>query len=143
MTAPKIGRMVKRDSAAYLAAEFIFKHGPQLPEELVPVADFGHKMSHKQDKLDRAILSGWLAQDADGKVDCGAKARAHFQAAAGLEADVKPLGQIAAARQQPSVFARPPLSKKYIPNRRGLRHDVPEWSVRTSASFKSLAGGDA
>lgn len=143
MKGPNIGRLVNRGSAAYQAAEYIFKNGPQLPDRLFAAIDFGPNMSSKQEKLDRAVNSGWLIQGADCQVKCGEVARAHFKAEAGIEEEVKPLGQIAALREPVNVFARPPLSKKYIPNPRGMRQDVPEWSVRAGASFKSLAGGDA
>lgn len=143
MTAPKIGRMVNRGSAAYLAAGYIFKNGPQLPDALFAAIDFGSNMSTRQEKLDRAVHSGWLTQGSTWVVDIGDRARAHFEAEAGIEETAKPLGQIAAFREPVNVFTRPPLSKKHIPNRRGSRQDVPEWSVRADASFKSLVGGDA
>lgn len=146
MTAPKIGRMVVRSAASYNAAAYIFEHGPQTPEQLYAVADFGHKMTHKQDKLDRALANGWLVQGSDGKIDIGTIARAHFasESEEGVEQDGKPIGQIATPRQQSSVFARPPLNKRHIPNPRGTRQDIPGWSVRPAGfSLKSVSGGEA
>jgi len=141
MVTPKIGRIVNRGSAAYQAAEHIFNHGPQDPAALFEAIDFGSNKSSKQEKLDRAVCSGWLTQGPDFKVDCGTLARSYFKSKSGVEEEVKPLGQIAAVRSV-NVFDRPALSKKYIPNRRGVRRDIPEWSVRESASFKSLGGGE-
>lgn len=142
MTAPRIGRMVNRGSAAYLAAAYIFKNGPQMPDDLFAVIDFGPKKSNKQDKLDRAVCSGWLTQGPTWAVDIGDLARAHFEAEAGIGEDeekVEYIGQIAATREPANVFARPPLSKKYIPNPRGMRQDIPEWSVRSCISFHTKA----
>ena len=141
MTNPKIGGLAVRGGTPYNAAAHIYQHGPQTRDQLFAVIDFGGKLTHMQDKLDRALASGWLVQVADGQIDCGAVAREYFAHKAG-EQDDKPLGQIAAPRQQPNVFTRPPLSKRHIPNPRGLRQDIPEWSVRAGASFKSLAGGE-
>lgn len=134
MTAHKIGRVAVRGTASYEAAAYICMNGPQTPEALFTIANFGHKTSHKQDKLDRALASGWLVQNADGKIDCGTTARAHFAGDAG-ETKAEPIGQIAAVREPVSVFTRPPLSRKNIPNPRGTRQDIPAWSVRSGPSF--------
>lgn len=144
MAAINIGNLAARRAAQYLAAEYIFKHGPQTPSELFVIANFGLKNHVRNTRLGRALDSGWLVETLEGKVDIGAAARKHFEqeAGEGAEQGDKPIGQIAAARHQPNVFARPPLSKKYIPNPRGTRQDIPEWSVRSGASFKSLAGGE-
>jgi len=140
-----ITSMAGRQAAQYIAAGHIFKHGPQTPSELFSIANFGLKNHVRNTRLERAIDSGWLVETTEGKVDIGVAARKHFEleAAEVNAAGDKPVGQIAAPRQPADVFGRPPLNKKYIPNRRGSRQDVPEWSVRADASFKTLAGGDA
>lgn len=145
MAAINIAILAVRQAAQYVAAAHIFEHGPQSRSDLFSIANFGLKNHVRHDRLERALNSGWLVETVEGKVDIGAIAREHFEQEAAEESATadKPIGQIVAPREPANVFSRPPLSKKYIPNRRGLRQGVPEWSVRSSASFKSLAGGDA
>lgn len=131
----------KRGTASYAAGEYLHKHGPMSPHALFAVVDMGHKSGHQEDTLQRGIRSGWLVQQDDGKISISTFARAHYDTLEGEK--VRPVGQIAAMREQPSVFARPALSKKYIPNSRGIRQDIPAWSVREQASFKSVGGGEA
>lgn len=145
MTTFNIDLLAKRGAAQYIAAAHIFKYGPQTPGELFSIANFGLKSHVRQGRLERALDSGWLVETLEGKVDIGAIARKHFEeeASEGAKPEDKPIGQIAAAREPVNVFTRPPLSKKYIPNPRGLRQDIPAWSVRSGAAFKTVAGGGA
>lgn len=121
----------KRGTASYAAGEHLYKHGPMNTHELFAVVDMGHKTSHQDDTLRRGIRSGWLIEQVDGKISISAFARTHYDQLEGEKA--RPAGQVAAPREAADVFARPALSKKYIPNRRGIRQDIPAWSVRASA----------
>jgi len=134
-------RVAGRGTAAYAAGEYLYKNGAMPVRELFAAVDLGRKSTPKDEALQRALTYGWLIER-NGKIDISPSACAHFNALAGVEV-VTPVGQIAAPRQPVDVFARPPLSKKYIPNPRGTRHDVPAWSVRDKASFKNLGGGEA
>ncbi|WP_306393406.1 hypothetical protein [Telluria beijingensis] len=87
----------------------------------------------KEDAIQRAMTSGWLTEQADGRINLSQAARAHYDKLVGLEV-VEYVGQIAAVRTPPDVFARPPLSKKYIPNPRGTRRDIPAWSLRAAGT---------
>lgn len=142
MTKPKDIRQTKRGTIPYFAGEYLYKNGPQTPAALFAAVDFGPKVYQKEEALQCALRSGWLSECLDGKIACSQAARDHYDAVSG-KVKVKYVGQIAATREPINVFARPPLSKRYIPNPRGLRQDIPAWSIRESASFKSLAGGEA
>lgn len=132
-------RTAMRGTAAYAAGAYLHKHGPMNQHALFAVVDMGHKTGHQEDTLQRAIRSGWLLEQDDGKIGISSFARAHYDQLEGEKA--RPAGQIAAMRQPADVFARPPLSKRFIPNPRGTRQDIPAWSVRSGASFKTVAGG--
>ena len=125
-------RTVGRGTAAYAAGEYLYKNGATPARQLFEVVDFGRKSTPKEEALQRALSYGWLI-DRDGKIDISPSARAHFDALAGVEV-AQPVGQIAAVRQAPDVFTRPPLSKKYIPDPRGTRQDIPAWSHRAAGT---------
>lgn len=130
-------RTAMRGTASYAAGAYLHKHGPMSQHALFAVVDMGHKTGHQEDTLQRAISSGWLLEQIDGKINISPFARAHYDRLEGEKA--RPVGQIAALRQPADVFARPPLSKKYIPNPRGTRQDIPAWSRRTGQSFHTKA----
>jgi len=129
-------RLAQHNSPAYAAGEYLYKNGPKLARQLFAVVQFGGKNLPDEEALQHVLSYGWLVVRGD-KIDISSHARAHFDALAGIE-PVQPVGQIAAARTS-NVFASPGLSKKYIPNPRGTRQDIPEWSVRTGASFHTKA----
>jgi hypothetical protein len=127
----------RAESAADVAGQRIFTHGAMNVRELFATINFGHKMHHKKTALKRALESGWLVQQEDGTISIGTFARVHYES---LAADkVAPVGQIAALREHVDVFTRPVLSKKYMPNPRGTRQDIPAWSVRSGQSFHTKA----
>lgn len=130
-------RTAMRGTAAYAAGAYLHKHGPMNQHALFALIDMGHKTSHQEDTLRRAIRSGWLLEQDDGKISISSFARAHYDKLEGEKA--RPVGQIAAMRQPADVFARPPLSKRFIPDPRGTRQDIPAWSVRTGQSFHTKA----
>jgi len=125
---PRVG------TAADLAGQHIHKHGPATASELFIVANFGPKPSEKALGLRRATATGWLVELEDGKFGIGAIARKHYDEMDAAEKGSGPVGQIAAARTPTDVFARPALSKKYIPNPRGSRLDIPDWSIRAGGT---------
>jgi hypothetical protein len=133
-TAPYVG------SAAYKAAVHLEQSGP-LPSEMLFVAvDFGPKKS-RQAKLDHAYEIGWLEMTPAGTIGLTESTRAHFAEKQPKEGYV---GQIVPAQYRPNVFASPGLSKKFIPSRRGMRDDIPAWSVKPDGhSIKSIGGGEA
>lgn len=128
MPRPRIG------TAADLACQHIHKNGAATSCELFAVANFGQKPSDKTDSLKRMLVTGWLVERDDGKFDIGQIARQHYDQLAAAEGPVAPVGQIAGVRTAPDIFARPPLSKKYIPNPRGTRRDIPAWSQRAAGT---------
>jgi len=131
-------RVPKKGQAAAIAGEHLYGTGPLAARDLLAAVDFGGKSMPKEDALQRAMTSGWLMEQADGRINLSQAARSHYDKLAGLE-EVEYVGQIAAVRMPPDVFTRPPLSKKYIPNPRGTRQDIPAWSVRTDQSFHTKA----
>jgi hypothetical protein len=125
-------------TAARLAAEYLFKNGPATEAEIYIAVDFGCAPSKRAEKLQRAVGTGVLTQRDDGKLDCSAAIRAYFDKKTSDSEGAEPIGQIAPAQYRQNVFASPGLSKKYIPNRRGPRVDVPAWSVKPDGySIKS------
>ncbi|WP_314435886.1 hypothetical protein [Massilia timonae] len=130
-------RTAVRGTPAYAAGEYLYKNGATSPRQLFAAVDFGGKSTPPEEALQRSLAYGWLIER-EGKIDISTYARGHFDKLAGIE-PVQPVGQIAAVRTSPDVFTRPPLSKKYIPNPRGTRQDIPAWSVRTGASFHTKA----
>jgi hypothetical protein len=131
MTIEKAHTPIK-SSAIYKAAALIQQRGPLSMEVLQAEIDFGPKHTRKG-KLDHAFDIGWLCETSAGTIGVTEKTRQHF---ADLEPSAKPIGQITPAQYRPSVFASPVLSKRYIPNRKGPRRDVPAWSIRESVSFR-------
>jgi len=138
MAKPITLRRALRGSAADLAGQHLYKHGPKTTREVFAITGIGRKLSEKRGALQTAIRSGWLLENAAGDIDISDFARAYYDELAGAQ-KVEPVGQLAAVRTAPDVFTRPPLSKKYIPNPRGTRQDIPAWSVRTGQSFHTKA----
>jgi hypothetical protein len=125
------------------AGVYLYRNGPTPEKDLFAALAVTLAPHLQAEVLARAIRAGWLAITADGNLDCSKAARAHYQEVFG-EKVIEPVGQIAAPRRAPTVYERPPLSKKYIPNSRGSRQDVPDWSVRpTGFGFKSVGRGEA
>lgn len=136
-------RIARAGTFADQAGEYLYANGPTLDRDLFEVLAMVSRVRDKQESLQAAIRNGWLAVGRGGLIDCSAAARAHYDALAGKVA-IKPLGQIAAPREAANAFQRPALSKKYIPNSRGSRLDIPSWSVRPAGfGFKSIGGGKA
>lgn len=127
-------RIPPSNAAIYRAAAIIFEAGPQTAGALFASIDFG-KLCFRYEKIEGAIRAGWMV-DVDGKIGISELARVHFGGKPEAPA-VKYVGQVATTRE-PYVPA--PLSRKNIPSARGTRDDVPDFSVRSQPSFKSVAG---
>lgn len=134
---PKGVRIPSIDSFAFVAGEQLYKYGPVSERDLFPVLS-KVRSRDKYEAVQRAVHGGWLTVIEGGLVDCSAAARAHYDELAG-KVKPAPIGKIAEPRQAFNAYERPPLSKKYIPNPRGTRADVPAWSVRTKQSFHTKA----
>jgi len=112
-------RQPTRGTAAFAAGEHLYKHGPMKEQDLEAALDAIGQAKLKGDALQRALRTGWLTVQQDGRIAVSLFARISYDRLAGI-VHIKHVGQIAAARHS-DVFTRPPLSKKYIPNSRGLR----------------------
>lgn len=132
-------RIPNSESLAFYVGEYLYKNGPTHEEDVLP--SIGKlRPREKRAAIQRAILSGWLADIGRGVVDCSTAARAHYDLLGG-KLVIKGMGQVAAPRETVSAYERPSLSRKYMLNPRGSREDVPEWSVRpTGFGFKSATG---
>jgi hypothetical protein len=98
---------------------------------------FGTKPHRRAERLEECINLGWLARTHVGWVRLGDAGAAFFRAA-DIPVKREPLGQVATSRAS-SAYDRPPLSRKFIPNARGTRDDVPAFSVRIGAHFHTQA----
>lgn len=121
-------RQPTRGTAAFAAGEHLYKHGPMKEQDLEAALDAIGEAKLKGDALQRALRTGWLTEQQDGRIAVSLFARVFYDRLAGI-VHVKYVGQTAAPRHS-NVFASPGLSKKYIPNSRGSRVDIPAWSVR-------------
>lgn len=128
------------NSVADLVSRHLYKSGPMTEADLYLAVDFGVAPSKRYTRLSHAISTGWIAQ-IDGHLVCSPTARAHYDALDGTPEEVKPIGQIATARQMPNVFERPSLNKRHIPSTRGMR-EVPAWSVRPDGFSVKSANGE-
>lgn len=131
-------RQSTRGTAAFAAGEHLYKHGPMKEQDLEAALNAIGEAKLKGDALQRALRTGWLTVQQDGRIAVSLFARVSYDRLAGIE-PVKHVGQIAAPREQADVFTRPSLSKKYIPNRHGSRVDIPAWSVRPGQSLHTKA----
>jgi hypothetical protein len=130
-------------SFAFLAGEYLYKVGPAPEGELFAEIRTDLRLHERAETLQGAIRSGWLQVAMSGHIECSAVARTHYDKLAGI-VEVKYVGQIAAPREVYNAYDRPPLRKAYMLNSRGLRQDVPAWSVRpVGFGFKNAGGGEA
>ncbi|WP_323142749.1 hypothetical protein [Massilia phyllosphaerae] len=120
--------------AAYKACELIINQGPKTVEQLLVAVDFGAHGT-QQAKITAAIQAGWLHETPAGTIDVTESVREHF---AGLAPKEKYAGQITPPQYRPDIFRSQGLSKRYIPNSRGTRADVPAWSVRETVKIVTI-----
>jgi len=124
--------------AAYKACELIITEGPKTVEQLFVAIDFGARGTQKA-KIHNAIEAGWMYETPAGTIDVTESVRAHFAHQAPKE---KYVGQVAPPAYRGNAFG-PALNKKHIPNRRGLRADVPAWSVRDTVTIVTIGRAES
>ncbi len=135
-------RQANRGTLPYQVGQYLHKHGPMTEHDLFAGMGVRISVTLQDDTVQRSLRSGWLVTAPGDKIDCSPTARDHFDREAGI-VRVKPMGEIAAPREI-NVFKQPPLSRKYMINSRGIRQDIPAWSVRPAGfGFKSIGGGEA
>lgn len=125
------------NTASYRAAAHIHKVGPLTQEALFAAVSCGTKLAHRRHMIESALLIGWLVESRE-LIGLGDLAKSHFD---DIELPKAPEGRKAERRTVIPVYERPALSKKYLTNSRGNRADVPEFSVRTAPSFRSVPTG--
>jgi len=123
-----------RSADIYTAAAIIDKAGPMQRVELFAAMDFGPS-NNRENKLREAFETGWLRETPSGHIELTEYSKRHFEAQKPKE---KYVGEMTPPAYRPSIFASQGLSKRYIPDRRGPRADVPAWSVRESVSIKTI-----
>jgi hypothetical protein len=121
----------KRSSAAYLAGALIYEEGSKIDADLFGRVHFGTKPSVRVANLERDIQSGWLRRLSCGRIALTDRSLQHYEGAQ-TPPEPKFVGQVAAPRQI-DLMNRPPISKRFIPSVRGIRTDIPAWSIKTGA----------
>jgi hypothetical protein len=139
MTTPFIQVVPSKSAAIYTAALIIDKRGAMPRDELFARMDFGPAVTREK-KLQQAFDTDWLRETQTGFISLTDYSKRHLELDKPKEEYV---GQVTPTTYRPNVFASPGLSKRYIPNRRGPRDDVPAWSVKPDGCSVKSAGGGA
>lgn len=126
-------RAAHRDTFPFTAGQYLYKHGAMLEVDLFKAMGDGIRANGRDELIQRCLRTGWFTLTAGGKVNISEFAREHYDKEAGV-VKVKHIGQVATSRAA-TAYERPPLSKKYLINSRGLRQDVPAWSVPGQRTF--------
>lgn len=135
-------RVPSRHTFPDTAGQYLYRHGPQTEAALFAAMGNSVKSYGRSDLIQRCLSSGWFALTDGGMIACSEFARAHYDKAEGI-VKVEYVGQIAVSREA-TAYKQPPLSRKYMPNSRGIRQDIPAWSQRPAGfGFKSIGGGEA
>lgn len=134
-------RIPQPHTAAYKLAQVIYNEGPQTEAEMFSKVAYDRKGAARRELIVMWVALDWLKSMGE-KVGIGHAAIAHFDALAKEEkpeqATPKYVGQIAAPRDFGNVYERPPLSRRNIPDPRGFRIDIPDYSVRIGQSFRTV-----
>lgn len=132
----------KPGSMPDLMGTYLYNHGPQ-PDSILAVQVAARGTPDQQvEAVQRGLRTGWLTTIQDGRIDCSDMARAHYDRRAGI-VRVKPMGEIAAPREHPNAFGRPPLRQAYMLNSRGIREVDPRFQRPAGFGFKHMGGGKA
>jgi hypothetical protein len=123
-----------KSAAIYEAALLIEKCGPMLRAELFAGMDFGIADTRER-KLREAFETDWLRETPSGHLELTEYAKRHFELHKPKEHYA---GQITPPQYRPDIFHSQGLSKRYIPNSRGPRADVPAWSVREAVKIVTI-----
>jgi hypothetical protein len=122
-------------AAIYEAAALIKEKGPMRRLELFAAMDFGPERTREL-KLREAFQTSWLREASSGHIELTEYSQQHFdrqKSASTYVGEVTP-------PQYRGNWRTGTLSRQHIPNRRGTRADVPEWSVRETVSIKTIGG---
>jgi hypothetical protein len=117
------------NAAYYKAGEYIYREGPKTENELIDAGVFGVPLKAREN-LRRSLEVGWLVSTG-GVVTCCKSAQEHYASRFGTgprSLPDQPKGQVVPPRFVDLLYG-PPLSRKYIPNRRGPRIDAPDYSL--------------
>ncbi len=130
-------RVPSKDTFPYTAGFYMYRHGAQAEAALFQALGDSVRPHGRADLIQRCLSSGWFALGENDTIACSEFARAHYDKLEGL-VKVQYVGQIAVSRA-PTAYTQPPLSSKYIPNSRGIRRDIPAWSIRGALSSHTKA----
>lgn len=120
-------RVPNKAQASYVAAKAMYEDGePKTEAAFYALADFDPRASNRTEALNRAISTGWLRKLEDGRIALTEFAIEFFDTADEAPKE-KYTGQEAGPRQI-DLLNRDPWKSNLNP--RGLRQDVPDWSVR-------------
>jgi hypothetical protein len=137
MTQRKSIRTPRVGEIPHTAGAYIYKNGACTEVDLFLNVNFGRDKHERAVALQSAIRGGWLIETERGKIACSQAALDYYDAQED-KPEEKYVGQIVPAATR-NVFAGSGLSKKYLTNSRGMRQDVPDWSVRESVTFYTKA----
>ena len=141
MTDSEVTIIPPAHSTAYRIAALIHEQGAMSSANIFRAIEYNPRPHNRRQLIADQLQKGWLIQSGD-KIGISHRAIEHFERLVQQEApesSAKFVGQVACARDTGSVYDRPPLSKRYSPNVRGFRADVPEFSARDHQSFFTQA----
>lgn len=122
------------DTITYRAAVAIFDNRAMSLKLLNTFVDLGDTIPKRDRNLARAIETGWLKVNRDGSVDITELARRQINE--DREEATRVLVHEAVPPRQVDLLHRP----AYVPPKRAMRHDVPDWSKRPDGfSFYTVA----
>ena len=135
-------RLASRGTFPYAAGQYLYKNGPQSQDALFKAMGNSVRANGRDEVIQNCLRSGWFSLAGEDTYDISDFARAHYDQVAGVVKTVY-VGQVAAPREA-TAYVQPPLSKRHMINSRGLRQDIPTWSVRPAGfGFKTAGGGEA
>jgi len=132
----------KPGSMPDLMGAYLYEHGATPDSMLAAQVAASGTPDQQVEAVQRGLRTGWLTTSQDGRIDCSALAREHYDRLAGI-VKVKPMGEIAAPREAFNAFERPPLRRAYMLDSRGIREVDPRFQRPAGFGFKHLSGGKA
>jgi hypothetical protein len=129
--------MMKRmhhDTITYRAAVAIFDNGIMTPQVLHIFVNLGDTANKRDRNLERGIETGWLTMQLDGTIQVTEIARRQIKE--DREEATRVLVPETVPSRQVNLLNRP----AYVPPKRTIRQDVPDWSKRPDGfSFYTVA----
>lgn len=126
-------RVPSKHTFPHSAGAYLYRHGPQTEDALFRAMGDSVRKDGRGELIQRCLSSGWFALAQNDLINCSEFARAHYDKLEGL-VKVEYVGQIAVSRA-PTAYTQPPLSRKYMLNSRGIRQDIPAWSIRDCSGY--------